>query len=170
MVITMDDKIIYQTKNEPKRVYPICLSLLVVGGGLFMATAVFPYFRWLFQITGICLVAACLQIATRYILTSYIYVLDSDSLFIYRVVGKKRTEVCCVYLESGYALIKNPQMKLLTKKYGRFILHYNYCSVMSPKDSSAFLFTFNDKNAIIIFQPDNSFIQSLTERSGINYE
>ena len=164
----MKERQIYQPPNNNRVLIPICAVLFAAGAAAILLTRIFAYYIWIFQLGGLLLYVAIIQLTTRYIISSFIYVIDDSCLYFYRTSAGKNRELMCVYLDDIFDLVSEPSYKEIEKKYGKIDARYNYCCNIMPKKQYALLFREKNKKTLILFELDAEFAERLRESACIS--
>ncbi len=101
-----------------------------------------------------------IYIACRYSLISYYYILDGENFRIFKVNGKKQTEVGNLSLRTGKYLKRTAEMK----KRPPVRVKYNFSRNFAPADEYVYAFDWNGAAAEIIFEPNEEFAKMMAEK------
>ena len=164
----------YTPKKDKKGSIVSLICMLLGGAGLvFSVTADFRY-SLLVQMVSLFLFILSFEFFYRYEMTTYIYILDEKDFVVIKEVGKKRTSVCNLAMSTAIAITQTPKKKkdrrTLEATYGRVGIRYNLSQVMHPERPYSVLFSFNEKVAEIIFEPDAMMVEALRSRIAENDE
>lgn len=144
------------------RLFAVCIPLITVAFLFFALAKVLPYAGILQGVGGIfCVVFLFLTI--RYALSAYRYVIDGDSLLVYRRQGKREEALCSISLTSILFLYTKEEFKKASPSHA---LRYNFCQNFGAKNAVFLLFVFDDvidKRAVISFEPSAEMLACLKQ-------
>ena len=131
------------------------------------------FFRGVFEILAIASAITVIQIAQRYLMCYYEYILDPENeltshnrLTVIQVVGKKKTSLFTVPLAYLKGVIPYKKMKAVEKEYGKIGKKMSFCPDIRPKESCLAIFEDGDELVLLRLQCDGEFMAELEERKG----
>lgn len=145
----------YASKKE-KSSTSLALVLLVCGLIFFLLSEKFGVSPFIVQLIAIALIVFAVQVIQRYVLSSFIYIIDDSdngsSLFtVVKVQGKNRTTVCSVELEK--CLYAGDSDKKGVKTTNTFDYRQNILS----KDKFVLVYDSGRENVLIRLEADDTF-------------
>lgn len=155
-------------KNK-KGKYLSIVFLVIACVGLVGTSVLDIRFRFFYQLTALLIYAFSFEILNRYYFTTYIYTItiDNRDFMITKRTGKRSQTVCNLALSTMLGIERKPKTKqdrlLLTQRFGKSRIHYNYCQSLSPKSPYIILFDFNGKVAEVVFEPNEAMVCYLNE-------
>ena len=176
----------YAPKKEIKNAAVFSGICLFSAATLMIIPVFILDFRIIYQLSAVIFATAGVQITSRFIISSYIYILDETNFIIVKISGRKPTQVCNVSLETAIGISKNlrhlkhsgksdksdnleKKSKLPESEYqsGETKIKMNFCQNMFPDKTYTYDFEFNQKKSAVIFEADENFVAEM--RSRINY-
>ena len=131
------------------------------------------------QLLSFVLAVAGIQVTTRYCLTFYSYVVESEVpdedmaaecvereapavLRIVRTQGKKSLTVAQFRLEYVRTVQEKLSLKDAEEKYGKCTRHANFCNSIRPARSAVIIAEANGERTAMILEPDDLLLQLIT--------
>ncbi len=92
---------------ENKNSKPLFLTMLLTSIAVFcfMYSGNYPKYVWLMQLLFVVLGTTAIQIFLKYVLTTFEYTCDDESLYIYKAVGKRKVLIGKLGLENSASYI-----------------------------------------------------------------
>lgn len=119
----------------------------------------------LYQISGVVLAVASVEIYMKYVGSDYIYEADDTSLKVYKVTGKKSICVCSLdYEMSETGVVSSSEYLANKEKYPKTNFNLNYAKNIAPKNYSVYFFLFKGKKSMVKFEPSDEFVAYLNEK------
>lgn len=140
----------------------ICAAFAVM---FFYTSTKISEYRIFYQLPALVLAVAALQIFIKYMAHDYLYLADETDLKIYKISGNKSICVCSLnYEESISGIIDNNFYKDNKNKFPKTNLAFNYCKNLFPDKYCLYFFNFNNKTAVLKFEPDKAFTDYINEK------
>lgn len=137
----------------------LLFTCVIVTLSIFIASTIVPAYNALVEFCGYISLIASILLVYRYSMTEFEYAVTDSDFTITRIVGNKRTPVCCVALETAIDVYeKEDYAKLPRGEKG--ITKYSLNQNMFAK-SFVFLCEFNERRAMIEFEPNIQFVMIL---------
>ena len=134
----------------------LLLTCVVVTLSIFIVSTVVPAYNGLVEFCGFVSLMVSILLVYRFSMTEFEYAVNDCDFTITRIVGNKRTPVCCVAIESAIGIYeKSDYVKLPKNEKG--ITKYSLNQNMFAK-SYVFLCEFNGRRASIEFEPNAPFV------------
>ena len=164
-------KYVSVSKNKYAALFATLFGVLTV---VFLVISTLNLFiRGIFELLALSCAVTVIQIAQRYLMSYYEYILDpSDELLTYnrltviQVVGKRRTSIYTAPLSNLSDAIPYKKMKIVEKEYGKIGKKMSFCPDMFPKESILLIFEDGEELAILRLQCGSDFMSALNERKG----
>lgn len=164
----------YIAKRQNNKAIALALTLTVGVLTSAVLSAIGYGWRAGWQLLTMLLLVAIIQIAQRYFLSCYEYILDAEEelyrynrLTVVQVVGRRRHSVFTVPLASLVAVIPYRGTRALTDEYGAVKVRMSFCTDLRPRESYLLLFENNGSQTVIRLQCDAKFAEKLRERAGL---
>ncbi len=159
------------SKNKYAALFATLFGVLTV---VFLVISTLGFFiRGIFELLALACAVTVIQIAQRYLMSYYEYILDpADELLTYNrltvihVVGQRRTSLYTVPLAGLKDVIPYKKMRKVEKEYGKIGKKMSFCPDMFPKESCLLIFEDGDELVILRLQCDVRFMFVLEERKG----
>lgn len=137
----------------------LLVTCVVVTLSIFIASTIVPAYSALVEFCGYISLVASILLVYRYSMTEFEYAVTDCDFTITRIVGNKRTPVCSIALETAIDVYeKSEYVKLPRSEKG--ITKYSLNQNMFAK-SFVFLCEFNERRAMIEFEPNIQFVMIL---------
>ena len=137
----------------------LLVTCVVVTLSFFFLSSVVPAYNGLVELGGFASLIISILLVYRYSMTEFEYSICDGNFSITRIVGNKRTPVCCVALETAIDVYeKRDYLKLPKNEKG--ITKYSLNQNMFAK-SYVYLCEFNGSRAMIEFEPNVQFVMIL---------
>lgn len=149
----------YKASKNSKLTYFILWLCLLCTAVTLILPASLEYYKWTAQLACLVFAICDVQIAVRYILSDYLYFLDGNILKIYKITGKKSVCVLSVSLSDIKGSLYNKE----EYKEKKVHMKLNYCKNMFAKERKYLLFTFNETECSLCFEPSEEFCKLLLE-------
>lgn len=134
----------------------LLITCVAVTLSIFVASTVVPAYNALVEFCGFIALVISILLVYRYSMTEFEYSVCDGDFTITRIVGNKRTPVCCVALETAIDVYeKSDYVKLPRSEKG--ITKYSLNQNMFAK-SFVYLCEFNGRRAMIEFEPNLQFV------------
>lgn len=132
------------------------------------------FIKSIWQLGFLVFTVTAIQIAQRYLMVSYEYILDSyedigsfNRLTVIRSTSRNRSSVYTVPLSSLTTVIPYKKMRKVEREYGRIGKKFNFCSDIKPKESYLLVFEQEDSLTLIRLQCDMAFKDEIEGRMGL---
>lgn len=150
-----------KTNNTKPLLITILLTVVAVFSLLFASQV--QNIKWLFQLLFLCFATAAMQIFIKFVLTTYEYYLEENTMYIYKILGKRRLCVANFVLSS----IDNSIKKLTDKKHEtefskKEIL--NFVRNMDTKEIYSFIYNLYGDKYLVKLEIPEDFANMLNER------
>lgn len=160
------------SRNKTAVLFATLFGVLTVA---FLIISTFDlFFRGVFEVIALACAVVVIQIAQRYLMSYYEYILDpSDELLTYnrltviQVVGKRRTSLYTAPLSTLCEVMPYKKMKAVEKEYGKIGRKMSFCPDMLPKESCILVFEDGDELTILRLQCGAEFMAAIEERKGV---
>ena len=150
--------------KKGKRFSVVLLVLACIG--LVGAAVLDVRYRLFYQLIAVLIYAFSFELLNRYHLTTFRYMITEEDFIITKRTGKRVQTVCCLSLSTLVSIEKTPKTKqekeAYLRRYGKPVIHYNYCQSLWPKRSYCILFDFNGRLTQIVFEGSEAMAQYLT--------
>lgn len=134
----------------------LLFTCVIVTLSLFFASTVVPAYNAVVEFCGYISLMISILLVYRFSITEYEYAVIDGDFSVTKTVGNKRTPICCIALETAIGLYeKSDYVKLPRAEKG--ITKYSLNQNMFAK-SYVFLCEFNEKRAMIEFEPNPEFV------------
>lgn len=147
-------------KCKPERSVPqtrlLLAACIVVTAGTFLAGSMMTLWGAPVRFLGLAFLVTSILLVVRYTLTEMEYTVDGDDFIVTKIVGNRRTDVCCVNLSTAIGLYEKREyahLKVEEKASVKYILNQNM-----KAESFVYLCSFNGKRAMIEFEPNTAFV------------
>ncbi len=142
----------------------LLVTCIAVTLSIFIASTVVPAYNGLVEFCGFVALIVSILLVYRYSMTEFEYSVCDGNFTVTKIVGNKRTPVCCIALETAVDIYeKSDYLKLPRSEKG--ITKYSLNQNMFAK-SYVYLCEFNGRRAMIEFEPNVQFVMIL--KSEIN--
>lgn len=136
---------------------------LIIGGFILVMIAVYIPFSWAWQLIAAALIAAGVQLAVRYVLCEYRYIIEdlddgSADLIVYKKQGRNDVKVCHVTLSCIELISKTDA--LAEKPRSRCVYVQNVAA-----DTYTLVYTDEDERVGIVLECDEAFINAVNDRA-----
>ena len=121
-------------------------------------------FRVIYELSAVIFATVGVQVTTRFILSDYVYILDKTDFIIYKINGRKSTQICNIPLDTASGVtIKSPEK---SKKSFRkaMAVRKNFCQNMFPAKPCEYIFEYGGKTSAVTFDADENFIKEMQIR------
>lgn len=146
-----------QNYNTKPLMITILLTVMAVFSLIFASEL--QNIKWLFQLIFLCLATAAIQIYLKYVLTKFEYVCDSESLSVYKIMGRKKLCVGTLALENSVCEVM-PYSEYLDKKDEFSVRQvFNYTRNFKTQDIYSYLFDFNGDNTMLMLEISKEYAQ-----------
>jgi len=105
-----------------------------------------------------------IQITTRFILSSYTFILDDINFIIVRTYGGKSQQVCNIKLNTAVGISDKKSSKEIEKEFGKIIIRKNFCQNLWASEEYTYVFEFDEKKSAVRFDADVNFINEMKLR------
>lgn len=113
---------------------------------------------FLYQLTGLVLAVAALQIYLKFVQSDYVYEVTANDLKIHKITGKKSMTVCSMGLEESITgVMKADDAKQNAAALPKNTISLNFCKNIFCESFAVYYFNFNGKIAKLKFEPDAAF-------------
>ena len=137
----------------------LLLTCAVVTLSIFFISTVVPAYNSLVETFGFLSLVISILLVYRYSMSEFEYAVTDCDFTVTRIVGNKRTPVCCIALETAIDLYEKSDYVKLPKQE-KAITKYSLNQNMFAK-SYVFLCDFNERRAMIEFEPNVQFVMIL---------
>lgn len=152
----------------------VCGTLIVLVLAAVTLASLGVWIRGIFEAVAMLLGVAAIQVAQRYMFSSYEFVLDPDDelinrnrLTVIRVAGQNRTSLVTLPMSSLIAVKPYVKRKKLKEEIGGITASYSFCTDMLPSESYILVFDFGGENTVLRLQCDKKFASELEKRMGV---
>ncbi len=135
--------------------FVLSFAALIFGGSV-------PEYGSFVTLAGFVLLCVTLMLVLRYVMSEYEYSVDGESFTVTRVMGKKRTDMCCISLSTAIELYKKQDYAALPKAE-KAITKYSLNQNIKA-DSYVFLCEFNGRRTMVEFEPNEAFAGIMREQ------
>lgn len=157
----------FTPEKKPRNAYALVLAAFIVFVLLAAFTVAFSQYKAFYELGAIVSIVIVIQITARYLSASYSYILDKSNFVVIKTQGRRSSQLCNISLSTGLKLIKKDEYKALSTEEKKNIkICYNYCQNLVPLDSSYYIFEFNGKNAMLIFEADDELSARMRDVMG----
>lgn len=160
------------SKNKKAIIVATLFGVLTVV--LLVISTLNLFFRGIFEVLALACAVVVIQIAQRYLMSYYEYILDpSDELLTYnrltviQVVGKRKTSVFTAPLTNLTEVIPYTKMRNIEKEYGKIGKKMSFCPDIFPSESCLLIFEDCEELTMLRLQCGSEFMSALEERKGI---
>jgi hypothetical protein len=152
----------FRPKLKNKIAHNIVLFSLLACALLFVAAKQLNQIQWLFQMVILVLAVLAIQVLLKYILSDYIYELRDTNFLIYKIQGKKSVCLCSLSLtQSMCPVMTRDEFRKRSETLPKHHVSLNYCKNIAPKDEFLYMFDFNGKITLLLFEPDEIFVKHM---------
>ncbi|MBR5285544.1 MAG: hypothetical protein IKU30_01470 [Clostridia bacterium] len=137
----------------------LLITCAVVTLSIFFISTVVPAYNSLVETFGFLSLVVSILLVYRYSMTEFEYGVTDCDFTVTKIVGNKRTPVCCVALETAIDLLTKSDYTKLSKNE-KAITKYSLKQNMFA-NSYVFLCDFNERRAMIEFEPNIQFVMIL---------
>ena len=137
----------------------LIITCVVVTLSIFIASTVVPAYNAVVEFCGFISLMASILLVYRFSLTEFEYAVTDCYFTVTKVVGNKRTPMCCIALETAVDIYEKSDYDALPRNE-KAITKYSLNQNMFAK-SYVFLCEFNDRRAMIEFEPNIQFVMIL---------
>lgn len=137
----------------------LIITCVVVTLSIFIASTVVPAYNAVVEFCGFISLMASILLVYRFSLTEFEYAVTDCDFTVTKVVGNKRTPMCCIALETAVDIYEKSDYDVLPRNE-KAITKYSLNQNMFAK-SYVFLCEFNDRRAMIEFEPNIQFVMIL---------
>lgn len=137
----------------------LIITCVVVTLSIFIASTVVPAYNAVVEFCGFISLMASILLVYRFSLTEFEYAVTDCDFTVTKVVGNKRTPMCCIALETAVDIYEKSDYDALPRNE-KAITKYSLNQNMFAK-SYVFLCEFNDRRAMIEFEPNIQFVMIL---------
>ena len=137
----------------------LIITCVVVTISIFIASTVVPAYNAVVEFCGFISLMASILLVYRFSLTEFEYAVTDCDFTVTKVVGNKRTPMCCIALETAVDIYEKSDYDALPRNE-KAITKYSLNQNMFAK-SYVFLCEFNDRRAMIEFEPNIQFVMIL---------
>lgn len=141
--------------------FPAIILALAFGFCFWMGGEKSALAAFILYAAGAVCMGLCVQITVKYLASSVIYLLESDSLRIYRVCGKESTLLANIPLYTCTALEKRPSVFSKSENLKENSRVYNYACNLFPKDARMLIFRTAGVCEAVIIEADEDFYRRL---------
>lgn len=137
----------------------------IITGIILAAVSGFLVYSWLFQLIGVLISVAGIQILVRFVLTDFKYCIDdlddgNSDFIVFKKEGRRDLKVCHISLSTAEKVIGSDKKEMTVSK------RYNYVqNIGSP--SASIIFLDGDSYIEVIIEYDERFISELKKRIGV---
>lgn len=137
----------------------LIITCVVVTLSIFIASTVVPAYNAVVEFCGFISLMVSILLVYRFSLTEFEYAVTDCDFTVTKVVGNKRTPMCCIALETAVDIYEKSDYDALPRNE-KAITKYSLNQNMFAK-SYVFLCEFNDRRAMIEFEPNIQFVMIL---------
>ena len=131
-------------------------------------------YNGLFSVLMMASLVAMIQIAQRYLLSGYEYILDPEEdllrynrLTVIRIVGKRRTSLFTIPLASLTRVIPYRKNRKVQEEFGKVTSRMDFSADLFPPESYLLFFEIHGELTTVRLQCDATFAEELMRRAGI---
>lgn len=147
-------------RRKGKRVAVLCGALLIFSAVAFYVSAFLQAFRAAGQLFSVVLLLCFVQLTTRYLLTSYEYILQGGTLSLYQIRGKNSKQMGSVRLTSDCRLFTGAEWEKEKKSYPvKFRLDLSQNPVSEEK--RYLLFPAEGDFFLVVIEPNAAFLKCI---------
>lgn len=137
----------------------LLITCVIVTLSIFIASTVVPAYNAVVEFCGYISLMASILLVYRFSMTEFEYSVSDCDFAVTKIVGNKRTPMCCVALETAIDVLEKSDYDKLPRNE-KAITKYSMNQNMFAK-SYVFLCEFNEKRAMIEFEPNIQFVMIL---------
>ena len=116
-----------------------------------------------YQLTGLVLAVAALQVYMKFVQSGYVYEVTENDLRVHKITGKKSTTVCSMSLEESLTgVLSAAYAAKNAAKLPKNTISLNFCPNLFCEDFAVY-FNFNGRVAKLKFEPDAAFAESVNK-------
>ena len=163
------------TPEKNKTAKLISLAALLVACALIGTLFLKVRYQVVYEVIALLFYLFSFELLYRYVLITYTYIIDEGNFIVMKQTGKRQIYVCNLAMSTAIELVKTPKTKeekaAFAERFGRVKIRYNYCQVITPKETYSYLFEFNGETVEIVFQPNEemrAMIRTAAERAEEN--
>ena len=152
------------TYRPPKRTGP---AAALAGGCFMLSAALLVSLRMSGSLTGL-VVTACaslllcgVAVTSRFILSSFIYVLDKGVLSVFRIQGSKSVRISAVSLSEVEEIFDRKALRHYEKKQGKIRTRRNYCCNLYVREPYALVLSEDGTSTAVFLEADELFIDQI---------
>lgn len=150
-----------KTNNTKPLLITIFLTVVAVFSLLFASQV--QNVKWLFQLMFLCFATCAMQIFIKFVLTTYEYYLEENTLYIYKTLGKRRLCVANFVLSSITTSLEKQTVKEAETGFSKKEI-LNFVRNMDTDDIYFFIYNLYGDRYLVKLETDENFVKSLNER------
>ncbi len=155
-----------KTNNTKPLLLTILLTVVAVFSLLFASQVLTT--KWLFQLLFLCTATGAMQIFIKFVLTTYEYYLEENTLYIYKILGKRRLCVANFVLSNiNEQIKKQSDIKASDNEFSKKQI-LNFVRNMDAEDVCTFIYNLYGDMYLVRLETEESFVQILNERIEIS--
>lgn len=150
-------------KKDNKKCKILSVALLFLSAVSFFLSAYMSSFRAVGQMISVVFLLLFVQLSSKFLLTDYVYTLEEEKLFVSSKQGKRKKDLGYIPLSQSVKLFTKKEWE---KKKENITVsqRFSYCQNLFPADESYLLFSQEEKNVLLVFEPDETLLSLLKER------
>ena len=152
----------YSPEGDKRRALTACLIMLALTALSVALSAGKVFAPWISQLAMVVFAVCALQIYLKYILSDYVYAFNHTQFCIDKIVGKRIVPLGALDLTMSIShVMKMSEYKEISDEFPKVEMRLGYCKTMGLKDPYVYIFKFNDKVAMLCFEPSDKFASAL---------
>ena len=154
----------YSPKHDNTRPVFIALCFCVLSVFCFMKAGIKPDYKWLLQLLFVIFATLAIQMLLKYVLTSFRYVCDDKSLYIYKSVGKRELLVGKLELTNSASYMMTEKEFLCSDENYNIKATYTHIQNYKAKDVYIYVTTLGETNYMIKLETDEGFAEYVNSK------
>lgn len=154
----------YSPENRNRK--PLLITVLITALSVFcfIYAGRFPNYTWLMQLGFIIFATTAIQIFLRYVMTSFEYCCDGESIIIYKSVGSKKQMI------GKLELLNSASYMMSEKKYRECGENYNvkskytYTRNYKTLNNYIYITTLGETNYMITLEANENFAEYVNKK------
>jgi len=121
-------------------------------------------YQWLFQLSAILFFVLFAEIASRFSIPIYTYIINKNDIIMTKKQNNRETKLCCIEItDKAKILSKEDYLKEKNILNKDIIRTFNYCQNIFSKSPCYLIFEFKNKFGLIIFEPNDEMVRLINE-------
>ncbi len=153
----------YKCKPERsvKQTRILLITCVFVTLSVFLLASLFSQWGGVLRFLGFACLVTSILFVVKYTLTEMEYAVDGGDFLVTKIVGNKRTVMCCVDMSTAIGIYTKSEYNNLPKSekaVTKYVLNQNM-----KADSHVYLCEFNGRRAMVEFEPNPPFVAIMRE-------